>query len=318
MSFVIGRLLALNARTNGVLNGKIDPTRIAIAGHSDGAETALAVAYDHRFRDLRVRAAIVLSGAALPGMGAFPRTGPPLLAVQGTADPINAPATSARFFRLARRPKFLLWLFGASYLPPYTDAQPQLGIVEQATIAFLDHYLKEPTSCARSSSEPPGPHPIRRRPIARRSSFLHAPSGKVGAVSVSAPPELRESSPDPASRAGLAERRHRLRRRRRRRLVGVAFLILVSPAVLCTGNDASALEPAVEVRASNGSGTITTGSSTRSSTSLRLESPEGVATTPPLPRAGGANARAHTHWRPSQPSRCSLSVPADLTPWRPR
>ena len=142
MSFVITRLLALNARTNGVLDGKIDSSRIAVAGHSDGAETALAVAYDHRFRDPRVGAAIVLSGAALPGMGAFPRSGPPLLAVQGTADTINAPATSAGFFRLARRPKFLLWLLGASHLPPYTDQQPQLGIVEQATTAFLDHYLK--------------------------------------------------------------------------------------------------------------------------------------------------------------------------------
>ncbi len=72
----------------------------------------------------------------------FPRNGPPLLAVQGTADPINAPATSAGFFRRARRPKFLLWLLGASHLPPYTDEQPQLGIVERATTAFLDHYLK--------------------------------------------------------------------------------------------------------------------------------------------------------------------------------
>lgn len=137
MSFVITRLLALNA-----LAGKIDSSRIAIAGHSDGAETALAVAYDHRFRDPRVGAAIVLSGAALPGMGAFPLNGPPLLAVQGTADPINAPSNSAGFFRLARRPKFLLWLLGASHLPPYTDQQPQLGIVERATTAFLDHYLK--------------------------------------------------------------------------------------------------------------------------------------------------------------------------------
>ena len=142
MSFVISSLLALNARTNGVLYGKIDPSRIAIAGHSDGAETALAVAYDHRFRDPRVDAALVLSGAALPGMGSFPRSGPPLLAVQGTADTTNAPANSARFFRLARRPKFLLWLLGASHLPPYTFQQPQLGIVERATTAFLDHYLK--------------------------------------------------------------------------------------------------------------------------------------------------------------------------------
>ena len=142
MSFVIAQLLVLNARANSTLNGKIDPSRIAVAGHSDGAETALAVAYDQRFRDRRVDAAIVLSGAALPGMGPFPRSGPPLLAVQGTADTTNSPATTAAFFRLARHPKFLLWLLGASHLPPYTVQQPQLGIVEQATTAFLDHYLK--------------------------------------------------------------------------------------------------------------------------------------------------------------------------------
>jgi fermentation-respiration switch protein FrsA (DUF1100 family) len=157
MSFVITRLLALDARTNSGLHGKIDPSRIAVAGHSDGAETALAVAYDHRFRDRRVAAAIVLSGAALPGMGAFPRSGPPLLAVQGTADTTNAPATSAGFFRIARRPKFLLWLLGASHLPPYTDQQPQLGIVERATTAFLDHYLKgRPLRAFDQAAQRPG------------------------------------------------------------------------------------------------------------------------------------------------------------------
>lgn len=151
LSFVITRLLA-------VLHGKIDPSRIAVAGQSDGAETALAVAYDRRFRDPRVRAAIVLSGAAFPGMGAFPLHGPPLLAVQGTADTINAPATTAGFFRLARRPKFLLWLLGASHLPPYTDEQPQLGIVERVTTAFLEHYLRD--------------RPLRRLDLAARNPGL--------------------------------------------------------------------------------------------------------------------------------------------------
>lgn len=142
MSVVTGRLLALDARTTSVLHGKIDASRIAFAGHSDGAETALAAAYDPRFRNPQVDAAIVLSGAALPGMGPFPRGGPPLLAVQGTDDPINAPGNTAAYFRLARRPKFLLWLVGASHLPPYTTQEPQLEIVERATTAFLDHYLK--------------------------------------------------------------------------------------------------------------------------------------------------------------------------------
>lgn len=151
LSFVITRLLA-------VLHGKIDPSRIAVAGQSDGAETALAVAYDRRFRDPRVRAAIVLSGAAFPGMGSFPPHGPPLLAVQGTADTINAPATTAGFFRLARRPKFLLWLLGASHLPPYTDEQPQLGIVERVTTAFLEHYLRD--------------RPLRRLDLAARNPGL--------------------------------------------------------------------------------------------------------------------------------------------------
>jgi dienelactone hydrolase len=142
MSFVITRLLELDREPTSALSHEIDPARIAVAGHSDGGITALATAYDSRYRDRRVRAAIVLSGAPLGGMGAFPRNGPPLLAVQGAADPINAAATTVSYFRLAARPKFLLLLLGASHLPPYTDQEPQLTIVERTTVAFLDHYLK--------------------------------------------------------------------------------------------------------------------------------------------------------------------------------
>ena len=135
MRFVITRVLA-------VLKRSVDAGRIAVAGHSDGAVTALAVAYGARYRDRRVDAAIVMSGATLAGMGAFAKRGPPLLATQGTADPINAPANTSAYFAEAPRPKFLLWLEGASHRLPYTTEQPQLGLVERVTIAFLDHYLK--------------------------------------------------------------------------------------------------------------------------------------------------------------------------------
>ena len=142
MRLVITRLLALDTRPGGVLHGRIDPRRIAIAGHSDGAVTALAVAYDSRYRDPRVRAAIILSGGESQGWPGFPGNGPPLLAMHGTADTINAPGNTLAYYRLASRPKFLVLLIGASHRPPYTSQEPQLRIVEHVTIAFLDHYLK--------------------------------------------------------------------------------------------------------------------------------------------------------------------------------
>jgi hypothetical protein len=33
-------------------------------------------------------------------------------------------------------------MFGASHLGPYTDEQPQLGVVERVAVAFLNYYLK--------------------------------------------------------------------------------------------------------------------------------------------------------------------------------
>lgn len=144
MSVVITHLLHASAARTGFLAGLVDPRRIAVAGQSDGGETALAVAYDRYFRDRRVRAAVILSGAEIPGVGgfSFPSPSPPLLATQGTADTITPPSLTHAFFAIAPAPKYLLTLFGASHLAPYTTDQPQLGIVERVTIAFLDRYLR--------------------------------------------------------------------------------------------------------------------------------------------------------------------------------
>ena len=144
MRFVISRMLSSYASS-------IDPREIAVSGQSDGGETALAVAYDGRFIDRRVRAAVILSGAEIPGVGGlhFASPSPPLLATQGTADAINLPFYTYQFFDLAPRPKYLLLLLGAHHLPPYTYEQPQLGIVERVTIAFMDRYLKGDTGALR-------------------------------------------------------------------------------------------------------------------------------------------------------------------------
>jgi hypothetical protein len=144
-------MLGQSADPNSLLSGLINRREIAVAGQSDGGESALAVAYDHEFLDRRIRAAVILSGAEIPGAAgfSFPAPSPPLLATQGTADVVNLPSSKRAFFDIAPAPRYLLTLFGAPHLDPYTDEQPQLGIVERVTIAFLDLYLEHAGSAGR-------------------------------------------------------------------------------------------------------------------------------------------------------------------------
>jgi dienelactone hydrolase len=141
--FVIRQLLRASARHQSPIHRLIDPSRIAVAGHSDGGDTAFAVTYERDYLDWHVRAAIVLSGAILyPEEIASRRTSPPLLAVQGSADQINPPTATHQLFLDVSRPKYLLTLFHAGHLGPYTRNWRQLALVERVTVAFLNHYFK--------------------------------------------------------------------------------------------------------------------------------------------------------------------------------
>jgi fermentation-respiration switch protein FrsA (DUF1100 family) len=128
----------------------INPRRIAVSGQSDGGDTALSAAYNSRFRDRRIGAAMILSGQEIPGVGGydFAAPSPPLLAVQGLADTINLPSTTYAFYDPAPPPKYLLTLPGAPHLGPYTNMQPQLRVVERVTVAFMNRYLKGERSAA--------------------------------------------------------------------------------------------------------------------------------------------------------------------------
>ncbi len=143
MRFVISSLLHLSAQPSGPLSGLINARQVAVAGHSDGGDTALALAYDQSLRDTRLRAAVILSGSEIPMLPAFKITpgGPPLLATQGTADIINLPSATAAFFDSAPAPKYLLQLIGGSHIGPYSTDGGELAAVERVTTAFLQYYL---------------------------------------------------------------------------------------------------------------------------------------------------------------------------------
>jgi dienelactone hydrolase len=125
MRFLISRLLSISAGRTGVLSHLINPSQIAVSGQSDGGDTALAVAYGGGQRDPRVRAAVILSGAEIPGL-------------------------RLSYFS-AGEPKYLLTLPGARHLPPY-QRPPDLGIVERVTVAFLRRYLEHDRQAGRQLS----------------------------------------------------------------------------------------------------------------------------------------------------------------------
>jgi predicted dienelactone hydrolase len=143
----INRLAAL-ARTSGSrLKGVIDPTRIAVAGHSDGGDVTDALASNSCCRDPRIRAAAVLSGAELSSFGGtYGPSRVPLLVVQGNADTINSPACSEQIYNRGGSPRFYLDLLGAGHLPPYI-AEPAAAAyqraVEQVTAWFWEAYLNK-------------------------------------------------------------------------------------------------------------------------------------------------------------------------------
>jgi fermentation-respiration switch protein FrsA (DUF1100 family) len=142
MNFVVHEMLELSASQEGSFAGLIS-NHVAVAGQSDGGDTALAAAFDPSEHALPIEAAVILSGAEDPFAANFtPQPGTPLLAIQGTADTVNLPSETLSYFHAASPPKYLLLLDGAEHQPPYTVPGPQLDAVARTSIAFLDRYLK--------------------------------------------------------------------------------------------------------------------------------------------------------------------------------
>jgi dienelactone hydrolase len=137
---------ALTAAASPV-SAHIDPTRIAVAGHSDGGESALAASVvPPPAGEARYRALIAMSVQPLLGSG---RTAnPPTLVTQGDADTINPLTYGIQTWQQAADQKYLLVLRGGGHLPPLQAGSAWLPGVEAVTEVFLDAYVAGDTPAA--------------------------------------------------------------------------------------------------------------------------------------------------------------------------
>ena len=137
--FVITQLLAATQSKSAPVSGLIDPARIAVVGHSDGAETALLVAYGAGDRDPRVDA--VVADAANPldvqPPTAKVRGSAPLLVVLGDQDPGVPFQDGLRLVDQVRAPGWLLVLHGADHLSPIAGPSPWTPVLDRVTGDFL-------------------------------------------------------------------------------------------------------------------------------------------------------------------------------------
>lgn len=136
--------------------GLIDPSEIALAGHSDGADAVGMLAYDHgvdpqgvNFASLRTgiayRAVITLSGAEDTSQSyAAEASRPDLLVVQSLADQCNAFRFGVQLYDdIHQSNKWFLELQTAHHLPPFDGVDAAaFGVVVRTTIRFLQMSLQ--------------------------------------------------------------------------------------------------------------------------------------------------------------------------------
>lgn len=142
--FVITQVLAAAESSGSALSGIVDPARIAVVGHSDGAETALLVGYGSSERDPRVGA--VVADAANPldvqPPTAKVRGSAPLLLVLGDQDRTVPIQDGLRLTDQLRVAGWLLVLHGADHLSPIAGPSAWTAVLDRTTADFLTGALQ--------------------------------------------------------------------------------------------------------------------------------------------------------------------------------
>ncbi len=138
MSFIITSLLGGRA-------GPVDPTRIAVAGHSDGGTDVALLALNPAYADHRVKAYLSLSGEIPAGVAGPWGVATPgaLLVVVGTQDEYGLLPRATQVYETgATTAKVLVTVTGGDHLTMYVGSSPEAVALRADTLRFLNAALR--------------------------------------------------------------------------------------------------------------------------------------------------------------------------------
>jgi dienelactone hydrolase len=141
--FVTSQVLARSASGDPAIGGLIDPNRIAVAGHSDGAAIAFGDGYVPGRLDPRVRA-VISYAADLEYYGPYQPNQRPILHMLSDQDAYNPYGDAIAWDRsVLQEPKTVVSLWNASHQGPFMDpSDPHFDLVAGVTTGWLDTMTK--------------------------------------------------------------------------------------------------------------------------------------------------------------------------------
>ena len=165
VSFAIDQLEALNKKTTWPLHGRLDLSRVGMAGHSFGANTTLLVSglslAGQNLRDPRVQCAIAMSSPALRNQNysVFDGIKIPMFHMTGTNDvsPVDGMVTKAvdrriPYDHISATDGYLTTFAGGDHMVfsgrkrlqggPVASDERNHALILQSSTAFWDAYLK--------------------------------------------------------------------------------------------------------------------------------------------------------------------------------
>ncbi len=142
MTTVISQMIAYSKTAGNFLGAAMDPNKVAVIGHSDGAMTVAGMTMSTSYTDKRIKTAIVMSGAGPYGLTWKDRKVVPMMIEQATRDPYNAQANSQWLFNAVRGARSYLTLNGYYHIWPLNGTDRIADLTRRAVVAHLNGQLK--------------------------------------------------------------------------------------------------------------------------------------------------------------------------------